>query len=54
MASYLTYQAEIPQQSENKVLGEHQVMNALTALTALEVFRELGFKLTEEAIYKGF
>jgi dihydrofolate synthase / folylpolyglutamate synthase len=37
-----------------KLLGEHQVMNALTALTALEVFRELGFKLTEEAIYKGF
>lgn len=35
-------------------LGEHQVKNAATALLALDVLRERGFKLPKEKIRSGF
>jgi dihydrofolate synthase/folylpolyglutamate synthase len=36
------------------LLGLHQVMNSLTALTTIEVLRDEGYKIYDEAIYKGF
>lgn len=36
------------------LLGFHQVQNAATALTALDVARQAGFRLTRTAIQKGF
>lgn len=38
---------------EINLLGEHQVYNALTALTAIEVIRRLGYKIGDRAIYDG-
>ena len=35
-------------------LGEHQEKNAATALTALQVLRQKGFALSDEAVQKGF
>lgn len=35
-------------------VGEHQVKNAVTALTALEVLRERGWKISQKAVQEGF
>lgn len=37
-----------------RMLGQHQVMNAMTALLAIEVLRIEGYKVDDSAIYKGF
>lgn len=36
------------------LLGDHQVENALTALTALDVIKESGFEINSESIRRGF
>lgn len=36
------------------LLGEHQLYNAITALCALEIIKEKGYKITEESIKEGF
>lgn len=36
------------------LLGAHQVRNAVVALTALQVLRELGVAVAEEAVVRGF
>ncbi|MEW6180062.1 MAG: folylpolyglutamate synthase/dihydrofolate synthase family protein [Chloroflexota bacterium] len=36
------------------LLGDHQVENALTALTALDVIKESGFEINSESIRSGF
>jgi dihydrofolate synthase/folylpolyglutamate synthase len=36
------------------LLGRHQVANAVTAYIALQIFRQQGIKITQEAIKKGF
>ena len=35
-------------------LGEHQVKNAVTALAVLEILRDRGWPVTEEAVRRGF
>lgn len=35
------------------LLGKHQITNAVTALGAIEVLREKGFEIKDEAIYEG-
>ena len=35
-------------------LGEHQVKNAVTALKVLQVLKERGWPVTEEAVKRGF
>ncbi|MBI4621400.1 MAG: bifunctional folylpolyglutamate synthase/dihydrofolate synthase [Desulfobacterales bacterium] len=35
------------------LLGRHQITNAVTALGAIEVLKEKGFEIEDEAIYKG-
>lgn len=35
------------------LIGEHQLLNAATALSAIEVIRDLGIGVPEAAIYKG-
>lgn len=37
-----------------RLLGEHQILNSLTALKTLEVLEEKGYKIEDEAIYNGF
>ena len=37
-----------------KLLGEHQIYNALTALKGIEVLKAMGFKIDKASIYKGF
>lgn len=37
-----------------RLLGEHQLKNAATALTALEALRERGWELPAEAVRRGF
>lgn len=37
-----------------KLLGEHQVLNAITALKCIEVLKALGVEIKKEAIYSGF
>lgn len=36
------------------LLGDHQVENALTALTALDVIKESGFEINSESIRRGY
>lgn len=36
------------------LLGEHQLYNAITALRALEIIRQLGYNITEKSIEEGF
>jgi len=36
------------------LLGEHQLYNAITALHALEIIKEIGYNITEESIKEGF
>lgn len=36
------------------LLGEHQILNALTALRTLEILKKSGYNITEETISKGF
>jgi dihydrofolate synthase / folylpolyglutamate synthase len=36
-----------------KLLGEHQIHNALTAIKGIEVLKALGFKIDRSSIYKG-
>jgi len=43
-----SYEFSIP------ILGEHQIVNAATAVAALEVLTEKGFDIPAEAIAKGF
>lgn len=35
------------------LLGRHQIVNAVTALGAVEILREKGYKIKDEAIYSG-
>ena len=35
------------------LIGQHQLLNAATALTAIEVMRDLNLTIPEDAIYKG-
>lgn len=37
-----------------KLLGEHQVMNAITALTAIEALKDEGYIIDSSSIYNGF
>jgi dihydrofolate synthase / folylpolyglutamate synthase len=37
-----------------KLLGEHQVLNCLTALKGIEVLQGMGYQIGVEAIYNGF
>jgi dihydrofolate synthase / folylpolyglutamate synthase len=37
-----------------KLLGEHQILNALTALKGIEVLKALGFRIDRASIYRGF
>lgn len=36
-----------------EMLGHHQVMNTKTAIMAINVLKELGYNISDEAIYKG-
>jgi dihydrofolate synthase/folylpolyglutamate synthase len=36
------------------LLGEHQLYNAITALSALEIIKKSGYAITEKAILEGF
>lgn len=36
------------------LLGAHQVMNSMTALSAIDTLMDEGYEISDEAIYKGF
>lgn len=36
------------------LLGEHQVLNAITALKSIEIIKSLGYEISKKAIYNGF
>ena len=44
---------ELPEVKIN-LLGEHQLLNALTALLTLEIIKKQGFNISSESVIKGF
>ncbi|NLJ66155.1 MAG: bifunctional folylpolyglutamate synthase/dihydrofolate synthase [Clostridiales bacterium] len=47
------YGDEIYKDLRLKLVGEHQLLNAATALTAIEVVKELGMSVPKEAVVEG-
>lgn len=37
-----------------RLLGEHQILNSMTALKSIEVMKQLGYIIDEKSIYTGF
>ena len=47
------YGDELYRDLKLKLVGEHQLLNAATALTAIEVVKELGLTVSKEAVVQG-